>query len=111
MPSNKSADEAPDGSKILVMTGGTSGFGRRALERVLGERPEWSVILLARASARLDEIEEAAAATNRLAIIEVDLASLASVEAAVQEVIVRLGGRAIDAMALNAGIQALNGDR
>src|SRR5436190_2233936 len=33
--------------KCLVMTGGTSGIGRRALRTLLGERPEWTVILLA----------------------------------------------------------------
>lgn len=110
MPSGSPPPPKP-GSKVLVMTGGTSGFGRRALERVLCECPEWSVVLIARRSSRLAEIIARAAPTGRLLAIEADLASLQSVSDATDEVIRQLDGRRIDAVALNAGIQALNGDQ
>ena len=92
------------------MTGGTSGFGRRALEMILA-RPEWRVILLARRSERTEALKRTYADTGRLAIVEADLASLASISAAISEVETQLGGRAIDAMALNAGMQAVTGDQ
>jgi len=44
--------------KRLVMTGGTSGIGRRVIERLLAEYPEWALILLARLSARSRELWE-----------------------------------------------------
>lgn len=99
------------GAKLLVMTGGTSGFGRRALERVLSERPEYFVILLARRSAQLADIAQKTQATGRLAIVETDLASLTSVASAIQDVVRLLKGRKIDVIAFNAGVQALNGDQ
>lgn len=100
----------PEPLRTLVMTGGTSGFGRRALEMILA-RPEWRVILLARRSERTEALKRTYADTGRLAIVEADLASLASISAAISEVETQLGGRAIDAMALNAGMQAVTGDQ
>jgi NAD(P)-dependent dehydrogenase (short-subunit alcohol dehydrogenase family) len=96
--------------KCLVMTGGTSGIGRRALRTLLGERPEWTVILLARSSLRVDELKALPGAAERLAIVDGDLASLASVDRACSEIARRLGPRPIDALALNAGIQMVTGD-
>ena len=103
---------APE-SHVLVMTGGTSGFGRRMLERLLHERPDWSVILLARRSPQAASLEAWAAASglvDRLRIVACDLASLASVSGACDAVATRLG-RPIDALVLNAGIQAIQGDQ
>jgi NAD(P)-dependent dehydrogenase (short-subunit alcohol dehydrogenase family) len=96
--------------KCLVMTGGTSGIGRRALQTLLGERPEWSVILFARSSPRLDELMALPGASGRLAIVDADLASLAAVDRACGEVVRLLGSRPIDAIALNAGVQMVTGD-
>jgi NADP-dependent 3-hydroxy acid dehydrogenase YdfG len=63
------SDRFGPAQKCLVMTGGTSGIGRRALQTLLGERPNWSVILFARASPRLDELLALPGAFNRLAVV------------------------------------------
>jgi NAD(P)-dependent dehydrogenase (short-subunit alcohol dehydrogenase family) len=96
--------------KCLVMTGGTSGIGRRALQTVLSERLDWSVILFARPSLRLDELNGLPGASDRLAVVNADLTSLASVDRACDEVVSLLGARPIDAIALNAGVQMVTGD-
>jgi NAD(P)-dependent dehydrogenase (short-subunit alcohol dehydrogenase family) len=103
-------DRLGPSQKLLVMTGGTSGIGRRALQRLLDERPNWSVVLLARPSPRLEELRALPGAANRLAVVDADLARLASVDHACEEVVHLLGSRPIDAMALNAGIQTVTGD-
>lgn len=105
------ASTAPDGQRILVMTGGTSGFGRRVVERLIGERPDWRILLLARPSPQAQSLAAAAAGSGRLEIIDVELASLVSVEAAIARVIERAGGQPIDAVSLNAGLQAVAGDQ
>jgi NAD(P)-dependent dehydrogenase (short-subunit alcohol dehydrogenase family) len=92
------------------MTGGTSGIGRRALERLLSERADWNVILIARPSPRLDALGALAGADERLTVVAADLASLRSVEGACEQVARRLENRAIDALALNAGVQTVTGD-
>ena len=96
--------------KCLVMTGGTSGIGRYALRTLLAERPNWTVILLARPSLRADELKVLPGAANRLAVVDCDLASLASIDRACGEIVGLLGARQIDALALNAGIQMVTGD-
>ena len=83
------------------MTGGTSGIGRRALQRLLDEHPQWEVILLARPSSRIGEMMALPGAAGRLAIVNVDLASLASVNAACTERSNLLGPGGIDALVLN----------
>jgi NAD(P)-dependent dehydrogenase (short-subunit alcohol dehydrogenase family) len=95
--------------RTLVMTGGTSGIGRRVIERLLAERAEWNVLLLARPSARSAELIERWGG-GRLTVIPVDLASLESTDRACDEVIRRLGTAQFDALALNAGIQTLSGN-
>jgi NAD(P)-dependent dehydrogenase (short-subunit alcohol dehydrogenase family) len=99
------------GEKLLVMTGGSGGFGRRALERLLRERPEWRIALLARISAKTDTLLALPEARDRLTVIDTDLASLASVERAGDAAITWLAGRKADALAFNAGVQALLGDQ
>lgn len=96
--------------RILVMTGGTRGFGRRMVERLLAEFTDWRIILLARPSAHVSELA-ATADPARLGIVDVDLASLASVARSMSAVAKLLDGGSIDAVALNAGIQAVDGDR
>jgi NAD(P)-dependent dehydrogenase (short-subunit alcohol dehydrogenase family) len=93
------------------MTGGTSGIGRSALEQLLDTRPEWRIFLLARPSERAAEMEARGGVGNRVQIIAVDLADLASVDAGCAELRRRLHGERIDALGLNAGIQELGGDR
>ena len=97
-------------TKCLVMTGGTSGIGRIVLQRFLGERPNWTIILLARPSSRLDELKNLPAASKRLIVEEADLARLTSVDAACDRIARSLGPQEIDALALNAGVQVVSGD-
>ena len=97
--------------KCLVMTGGTSGIGRRVLWKLLSERANWTVILFARQSPRVDALKTLPGASERLAIVNVDLASLGSVDRACDEVVSLLGTRPIDALAVNAGVQTVTGDR
>ena len=93
--------------KRLVMTGGTSGIGRRVLERLLAEYQNWTIILLARQSARSRELG-GMRRCERLTVIDADLASLKSVDRACDDVIRSLGSHGIDALALNAGIQTVS---
>jgi NAD(P)-dependent dehydrogenase (short-subunit alcohol dehydrogenase family) len=103
---------AGDGAraKLLVMTGGTSGIGRRALERLLAERTGWHVILIARPSPRLDAVGALPGAEGRLTVVTADLASLRSVDRACAEVARLVENRGIDALALNAALQTVSGD-
>ena len=93
------------------MTGGTSGIGRRVLRKLLSERVNWSVILFARPSPQADALGSLPGASERLAIVSADLASLGAVDRACGEVVRLLGPRPIDALALNAGIQTVTGVR
>jgi NAD(P)-dependent dehydrogenase (short-subunit alcohol dehydrogenase family) len=92
------------------MTGGTSGIGRRVVERFLAEQEDWRIILLARRSLRVDTLEALPGAAGRLAVVDADLGSLTSVNAACDEVLDIVGARSIEALALNAGIQTVTGD-
>lgn len=89
-------------ARTLVMTGGSSGIGRRALEQLFDEHADWRVLLLARPSERTADLETRYAASGRLEIVPADLASLESVDHACDEVLRRLNG-GIDTLALNAG--------
>jgi len=93
--------------KRLVITGGTSGIGRRIIERLLTEHPQWNIILLARPSLRAQELQ-ALSDPERLTVIDADLASLRSANRACDEVIRCLHSQTIDALALNAGVQTVS---
>lgn len=97
-------------SKVLVMTGGTSGIGRRALELLLASDPDWRVLLLARCSSHADQLVSAFG-PDRLRLVHADLADLDAVADAADRVREILGGGHIDAVACNAGVQAILGDR
>lgn len=99
------------GTKLLVMTGGTSGFGRHAVERLLSEYPDWRIALLARPSPHADALAANPKAHERLTIVPTDLASLGSVAAALRRVIEWADGAKLDALALNAGVQAVLSDQ
>jgi NAD(P)-dependent dehydrogenase (short-subunit alcohol dehydrogenase family) len=109
VPEEVCASAEVSGHKRLVMTGGTSGIGRRVLERLLAEYPNWTIILLARQSARSRE-QWGMRGCERLTVIDTDLASLKSVDRACDDVIRSLGSHGIDALALNAGIQTVSTD-
>ncbi len=93
--------------KRLVLTGGTSGIGRRVVERLLAEYADWAIILLARLTAESRELE-GMRGCERLTVIGADLASLTSIDRACDDVIRSLGSHRIDALALNAGIQTVS---
>ncbi len=97
--------------RVLVMTGGTRGFGRRMVERLLAGSPDWRIILIARPSPQLSALMAQPAAAGRITVVNADLSRLASVASAIDEVRKQLDGREIDSLALNAGIQAVEGDR
>lgn len=97
--------------RILVMTGGTSGFGRRVVERMISERPDWRIILLARPSPHVEALLADVGNSGRLTIVDADLSSLRSVANAVATIADSLQGPGIDAVALNAGVQVVDGDR
>jgi NAD(P)-dependent dehydrogenase (short-subunit alcohol dehydrogenase family) len=97
--------------RILVMTGGTSGFGRRVVDRVISERPDWRIVLLARRSSRVEALQADVGDSGRLSVVNADLSSLRSVANAVATITDRLQSYSIDAVALNAGVQVVDGDR
>lgn len=109
-PSGRPASE-PVNRKVLVMTGGTSGFGRRMLERLLNEKPSWQVYVIARSPERAAELQALPAARGRLTVVSADLASMQSVASAADSILTRLAGTPIDAISFNAGLQAIQGDQ
>jgi protochlorophyllide reductase len=94
-------------TKTLVMTGGTRGLGRCAVEKLL-ENAGWRILVLARPSA---EASALARSSDRIEVVPADLADLRSVKGGCALVKARLAGAPIDALVLNAGIQALQGDQ
>jgi short subunit dehydrogenase len=91
--------------------GGRAAFGRQIFKLLLSEPGDFTVIPLARSSPRVDELRALPGAREGLAIADTDLASLICVDRACEEVGRRLGGRFIDALVLNAGIQTVAGDQ
>lgn len=91
------------------MTGGTSGFGRRAVERLLRTRAQWRIILLARDRQRA-VVGLPAHARGRVRIVPADLSSLESIDRACDEVVSLLGRDCFHALSLNAGIQGVGAD-
>lgn len=85
----------PDTQRVIVMTGGTSGFGSHAL-RHFAELPDTRVIVGARGSGRI--------VPPGVDVLPLELSSLASTREFAAAVIQELGGAAIDILVLNAGI-------
>ncbi|WP_436701938.1 SDR family NAD(P)-dependent oxidoreductase [Nocardioides sp. BYT-33-1] len=86
----------PAGTRVVVMTGATSGIGARALEHIAAE-PTTTVIVGARGTGRT-----VPAGVETLAL---DLTSLDAVRKFAAAVIARLDGTPIDTLVLNAGMQ------
>lgn len=109
-PLNNGSDSMGQ-SPVLVMTGGTSGIGRRALEMLLSSSRGWHVLLLARQSARSRDAADRLRDSPNLTLVDCDLADLRSVSSACTKIGRLLGGRPIDALALNAGVQAIKSNQ
>lgn len=107
MPSSE--QHRADGASV-VMTGGTSGFGRRTLEMLLDGAPGRHMFLIARQSPQALELADTFG-SKRLTIVYADLADLEAVDHAATRVLTLLAGRPIDALAFNAGVQPILGDR
>ncbi|MBY6154659.1 SDR family NAD(P)-dependent oxidoreductase [Vannielia litorea] len=90
-----SFDDRAFRQKVIVMTGGTSGFGAKALELLAQER-DTRIILGARGEGR--------AVPAGVEVLPLDLASLQSTRAFAAEVQRRLAGDGIDVLLLNAGL-------
>jgi protochlorophyllide reductase len=102
--------KADDACKLCVITGGTSGIGRRVVARLLAEWQDHRIILLARPSVRINQLRALPGARARLSIINADLASLRSVDKACDQIKGMLGSHTIDVLGLNAGIQVVSGN-
>ncbi|GGV46338.1 putative dehydrogenase/reductase [Streptomyces longisporoflavus] len=79
-----------------VMTGGTSGFGRVAAERLTGSGEARQLILGARRRTK--------PAAGESVALPLDLTELSSVRAFAVSVLERLDGAPVDALVLNAGV-------
>jgi len=91
--------------KICVMTGGTSGIGRGVVARLLNEWQEYRVIVIARPSARINQLHALPGARARLSVVSADLASLRSIDEACDQIKGILDR--IDVLVLNAGVQVV----
>lgn len=90
-----------DGQRIIVMTGGTSGFGACAL-RELAAAPGARVIVGARGSGR--EVPPG------VELLPLDLASLSSVRGFGEALVRTVGTARIDILILNAGLHGSDAD-
>ncbi|GLH98840.1 SDR family NAD(P)-dependent oxidoreductase [Phytohabitans aurantiacus] len=89
----------PSASRVVVMTGATSGLGVHALQH-LAHEPGTRIIVGARGSGR--------AVPAGVETLPLDLTSLASVRAFAAGLTRQLNGAPIDALVLNAGMQTTN---
>ncbi len=94
---------------LHLVTGGTSGIGLELVRLLLAD-PATRVIVGARRPAAAGALR-AVADGERLDILPLDLASLASTIAFADEVVARLAGKRLASLAANAGIQSVGGKR
>lgn len=94
---------------LHLVTGGTSGIGLELVRLLLAD-PANRVIVGARRPAAAGALR-AVADGERLDILPLDLASLASTVAFADEVVARLAGQRLASLAANAGIQSVAGKR
>jgi NAD(P)-dependent dehydrogenase (short-subunit alcohol dehydrogenase family) len=94
-------------SQTILLTGATSGLGLNTVKR-LTQRPNLNLMVGARHPDRADRLR-ALVPKERLTILPLDLASLASVRQFATAVSHHLGEHQLTAIALNAGIQITTG--
>lgn len=90
------SDNSTTQSRVVVMTGATSGIGAAAVHHLAAE-PDTRIIIGARGTGRT--------VPAGVEVIGVDLDSLDSIRAFAKEVLGRLGDTRIDSLVLNAGTQ------
>src|SRR5882757_1470104 len=73
-------------TKTAIITGASAGLGLECARALLDTDPSWHVVLAVRSLTRGAEAVAQLGAPERCTVIEVDLASLQSVHAFVQEV-------------------------
>lgn len=96
--------------RIFVMTGATSGMGLQ-LARNLAQNSGVHLIIGARTPASAHVLQRLVPA-NRLTLLELDLANLASVTRFCKQAIEAVGSKAaLDAIVCNAGLQIVDGPR
>ena len=102
--------KANDVRKLCVITGGTSGIGRRVVARLLDGWQDHRLIVVARPSPRVNQLWNLPGAHERLSVVYGDLASLRSVAKTCDAIKGMLDSDEIDVLGLNAGIQVVRGN-
>jgi NAD(P)-dependent dehydrogenase (short-subunit alcohol dehydrogenase family) len=104
---NSNANGAP---KLFIITGGTSGIGRRVVARLLADWQNHRITVVARPSPRMSQLRALPGAYEGLSVVNGDLASLRSIAKACDEIQGMLGSDRIDVLGLNAGVQIVRGN-
>ena len=102
--------KANGAGKLCVITGGTSGIGRSVVARLLADWQNHKITVIARPSPRSSQLRALPGASQRLSVVNGDLASLKSIAEACDQIQSMLGSDLIDVLALNAGVQVVRGD-
>jgi len=103
----------PTATSTLLITGGSSGIGRKAAVCLLREHPDQHLLLLVRGG-RADRIAAelaAEAGSDHVSAVPCDLASLTDIRGAAKEVIRRLDAEEIPPLHVilgNAGVQTVS---
>ncbi|MFL6085898.1 MAG: SDR family NAD(P)-dependent oxidoreductase [Mycobacterium sp.] len=95
-------------TKTAIITGASSGLGLECARALLRSDPSWHVVLAVRDRSRGSEAVKQLGEPQRCTVMQMDLASLASVRAFVEAV--RDSGLApLHAIVCNAGVQVVSG--
>ncbi|MDT5360741.1 MAG: hypothetical protein QOC69_2503 [Mycobacterium sp.] len=95
--------------KTAIITGAGAGLGLECARALLDTDPSWHVVLAVRNPPRGADAVTLLGAPDRCTVIEVDLASLASVRTFVQNVRAATELPPIQAIVCNAGVQVISG--
>ena len=96
--------------RYYLLTGATSGLGLQAAARLAAADKANIVIAGVRETARLENLRRVVPAAQ-LQVMTLDISSLASVKRFAADVVGFLGANTLSAIALNAGVQIVSGDR